>query len=302
MSPRRLVRSAVLSLLAVPALLLVAPAPAVAAGSGATIANNCSPDPLRRAEFPNRPKVDNRFQPMVPGMQFFLDGSVIDENGVAHPHRISTTVTDLTKIVDGVRALVVFDVDIEDGAVIESELFFLAQREDGSVWTLGEYPEEYENGQLTGAPNTWIAGTDGARAGIAMLAHPKVGDPTYLQGLSRRIQFKDCATVFQTGQHTCVPVGCFDDVLVIDEFSPFDPEGGHQRKSYAPGVGVVQVAAAGGIDPEALSLTKAAPLCKGQFAKVRRQVLAQDARGYVVAPAIYGATTPAKATLEATTC
>ena len=56
------------------------------------------------------------------------------------------------------------------------------------------------------------------------------------------------------------------------------------------------------MDPEALSLTKAAPLCRGQFAKARRQVLAQDARGYVVAPAVYGATTPAEDTLKATTC
>src|SRR5205085_8847383 len=144
------------------------------------------------------------------------------------------------------------------GVLQESELFFLAQREDGSVWTLGEYPEEYDNGELTGAPSTWISGTARARAGIAMLAQPKVGAPTYLQGLGPKVGFKDCATVFQTGQRTCVPTGCYDGVLVTDEFAPLEPEGGHQRKFYAPGVGVVRVGAAGGVDPEELKLTKAA--------------------------------------------
>lgn len=227
---------------------------------------------------------------------------MVAEDGTSHPHRIATVVTDLTKVVDGVRALVVFDVDFQDGEVIESELFFVAQREDGSVWTLGEYPEEYENGRLAGAPSTWISGTAGARAGIAMLAHPRVGTPTYLQGLGPDVGFKDCATVFRTDQRTCGPIRCYDDVLVTDEFAPLDPQGGHQRKFYAPGVGVVRVAAAGGVDPEALQLTRAAKLCAHEFAQVRRQVLAQDNRGYRVARDVYSATTRAQRTLSAETC
>jgi hypothetical protein len=75
-----------------------------------------------------------------------------------------------------------------------------------------------------------------------------------------------------------------------------------QRKFYAPGVGVVRVAAAGGVDPEALQLTRAAALCPHQLASVRRQVLAQDARGYHVARDVYSATTPAAQTLRAETC
>jgi hypothetical protein len=302
---QRSFRSVLLGLLAVPGLLLGTAPPAAAAptpGTAPVIASNCSPERLIRDHFPASPTITNRFYPLVPGTQFFLDGSVIADDGTAHPHRIATTVTDLTKMVDGVRALVVFDVDIQDGVVIESELFFVSQRDDGSVWTLGEYPEEYEGGVLTGAPSTWIAGTDNARAGIAMLANPTVGTPTYLQGLSRKIQFKDCATVFQTGEHVCVQTGCYDNVLETDEFAPFDPAGGHQRKFNAPGVGVIKVAAAGGVDPEALQLTKAAKLCPGAFARVRQQVLDQDARGYTVAAAIYGATTRAERTLTAQTC
>jgi hypothetical protein len=197
---------------------------------------------------------------------------------------------------------VVFDVDLQDGQVQESELFFVAQRGDGSVWTLGEYPELYTNGQLTGAPSTWISGIQGARAGRAMLAHPIAGTPTYLQGLSPSVGFHDCGTVVRTDQRTCVTAGCFNDVLTVDEFAPNDPAGGHQEKFHAPGVGVVKVAAAGGVDPEALQLTKAAELCPLEFASVRAQVLAQDSRGYAVSPDVFGRTPHAKRTLRADTC
>jgi hypothetical protein len=313
LSTHRSIRAIVLSFLALPALLLTTAVPAaaapgvraaapLAAATTSAAATDCSPDPLHRKHFPDSPKIDNRFYPLVPGMQFFLDGVVIGTDGTSHPHRIATTVTDLTKVVDGVRTLVIFDVDIQDGQLQESELFFLAQRDDGSVWTLGEYPEEYDNGVLAGAPSTWIAGTAHARAGIAMLAHPQVGNPTYLQGLGPKVGFKDCATVFATDQRTCVTLGCYNDVLVTDEFAPLDAQGGHQRKFYAPGVGPVRVAAAGGVDPEALQLTKAAKLCAHDFATVRSQVLAQDGRGYQVAAKVYGTTTHAKDTLHAETC
>ena len=45
-------------------------------------------------------------------------------------------------------------------------------------------------------------------------------------------------------QRTCVPIGCFDGVLVIDEWDPnSQPEDGHQFNYHAPGVGPVKVGA-----------------------------------------------------------
>jgi hypothetical protein len=227
---------------------------------------------------------------------------VIADDGTSHPHQIVTTVTDLTKVIDGIHTMVIYDVDLQDGVVQEAELFFLAQRDDGSQWTLGEYPELYDNGTLTGAPSTWISGIAKARAGRAMLAHPEVGTPTYLQGIAPAVGFDDCATVVQTGQHVCVTLRCFNDVLVTDEFAPNDPQGGHQRKFYAPGVGTIKVGAPSGVDPETLQLTRAQELCPAQFAQVRAQVLAQDARGYSVSPDVYAKTPHAKRTLRADTC
>ena len=132
-----------------------------------------------------------------------------------------------------------------------------------------------------------------------MPANPRPSRRTYVQGVSLRIDFKDCASVFRAGVRTCVPAGCFSDVLITDEFSPLDPEGGHQRKYNAPGVGVIRVGAAGGVDPETLRLTSVARLCGSALAKVRALAVKQDRRSYSVAPGVMGSAPPAKHTLRA---
>lgn len=292
------VRSVWMATLIVPGLLWVASGSASAKSPSSCAAAQS----FTAASFPSIPKVNNKYLPWSPGMHFVLDGFVTGDDGLTHPHRIETTVTDLTKVIDGVRTIVVFDVDIQDGQVVESEVFFQAQSTDGSVWNLGEYPEEYENGSLAGAPSTWISDLAGAKAGIGMLARPTLGSPYYLQAAALSVGFLDCAGVFATGQRTCVPVRCFDDVLVTDEFAPRDPAGGHQRKFYAPGVGTVRVSAADGVDPEFLELTKLTKLCRRQLANIRTMVLQQDSRGYIVSPHVYGKTQPMEATLTVPGC
>ena len=42
------------------------------------------------------------------------------------------------------------------------------------------------------------------------------------------------------GEKVCVPVGCYEEVLVIEEFERNKP-GAYQLKYYAPGVGDVRV-------------------------------------------------------------
>jgi hypothetical protein len=278
--------------------------PAAATPATARTATDCGPAlKLDRKNFPSSPKVTNRYLPLSPGMQFVVDGVVLDDQNQPHPHQIVTTVTDLTKVIDGVRTLVVFDEDIQDGQTAEAEIFFVAQDNDGTVWTFGENPELYDNGVLTGAPSSWLSGVQHARAGIAMLAKPKVGTKTYLQGLAPKVDFKDCATVFKTGEkHVCVPVSCFDNVLEIDEFAPLDPAGGHQRKFYASGVGLIKVSAAGGVDPETLKLKSAERLCTADFADIRERALEQDARAYTTAPHVWAGSPRAKHTIDARTC
>src|SRR5439155_685461 len=131
------------------------------------------------ANFPQQPHVDNALLPLVPGAQRILDGRS-NVNGQPLAHRVTFTVTNLTKVIDGVRTVVVHDVDYSSGQLAESELSFWAQDVFGTVWNIGEYPEEYANGKMEGAPLTWLAGVDGAVPGIhAPWQTPPVGGQRY---------------------------------------------------------------------------------------------------------------------------
>jgi hypothetical protein len=275
---------------AVAATLLGGPAGPAAATTAPSHPADCSAiATFDRSQFDSHPKVTNKWFPLDPGTQFDMQGTVV-EAGVTHRHRIVTTVTNLTKTLDGVRTVVVHDLDYDNGQLQESELAFMAQDRSGAVWNVGEYPEEYVGGKLDGAPRTWISGIAGARAGIGMVASPRVGDRPYLQGSAPAVEFRDCAQVVQTGQRVCVPVCCFDNVLVTVEWAPLDPAGGDQFKYYAPGVGSIQVKAVGGDTPENLQLAALTKLDGSTLWKVNQAALAQDARGYRVSPDVYART------------
>jgi hypothetical protein len=277
---------------AVPADAVAAPGGPARAAAAAT--EDCRAAlPFDRADFPRHPKIDNRFLPLIPGSSILLSGTVRDEDGRLHAHQISTIVSGVTKVMNGVRTLVIFERDIEDGALQESELAFEAQDKRGTVWNIGEYPEVYEDGILVGA-STWISGVARAKAGVSMRAHPTVGTAAYLQGVAPAVEFRDCAQVLRKGQHRCEGSRCFRNVLVIDEFSPLDPEGGHQLKYYAPKVGNIEVGAVGGRDPEVLRLASRTLLSPAALARVNNLVLAQDRRGYRVSPSAYGRTARAE--------
>jgi hypothetical protein len=269
------------------------------AGSGSTCAAVANLDP---STFPAAPVINNTFQPMAPGTQWLLDGQVIDKSGVKHAHRIQTTVTDLTKDLAGVRTILIHEVDLQDGQLQESELYFVAQDNSGNIWTFGEYPEEYSGGKLTGAPASWLTGVAGAHAGWAILGKPVAGGPVYLQGLAPSVKFEDCASVFQMGQHICNGTTCYDNVMITDEYAPNDPAGGHQRKYYAPGIGTVKVGAASGVDPETLTLSATNKLCAPALASIRQQATDQDGRSQTVAKGVYGGTPPAAKTLAGPAC
>jgi hypothetical protein len=283
-------RPLVMSLVLVMPLLVAVPGAAHAAAPKPP-ADSCGPAAhFSPHHFPQRPDIDNRWLPLVPGANTVLRGTVRGDDGELHRHSIVATVTDLTKVINGVRTLVVFERDLDDGQLQESELAFEAQDRAGRVWNVGEYPEEYEDGQLAGAPSTWIAGIARARAGIGMLAHPRLHTRAYEQGRAPAVGFFDCGKVTKTRQHVCVAIGCFRNVIVIDEWAPLEPEGGHQLKFYAPHVGTIKVGAVGGDNPEVLTLVKTGKLGKQAMAKIRAQVIAQDRRGYRVSKKVYGLT------------
>ena len=240
-------------------------------------------------EFPRRAVIDNKWLPLPAGTQLTLEGRA-NRGGGPLPHTVTFTVTDLTKVIDGVRTRVVWDVDVNEGELAEAELAFFAQDRDGNVWNLGEYPEEFDGGSFLGAPNTWIAGMDEAEAGLHMLDFPFTGD-AWLQGFAPAIDFLDCAEVVSKRESVCVPAGCFDRVLLTHETSPLDPDGGVQLKYHAPGVGIVQVGALDDPEGETLVLARVSQLGAEALEAARNQALTLDSRGYFVS-AVYAQTAP----------
>jgi hypothetical protein len=235
--------------------------------------------------FPRRPAITNRFLPLIPGTKTTLEGSA---EGV--PHRVEFVVTDLVKRMAGVRTLVVWDTDTSEDEVVESELAFFAQDKDGNVWNLGEYPEEFENGEFVGAPSTWITGQDGAKAGIHMPALRGVSSRLYVQGFAPEIDFLDCARIADRHERVCVPAGCFDDVTITHETNILDPEGGIQSKYHAPRVGIVHVGSVDPPDGETLSLVSREKLTGDDLKEVREEALRLDRRGYEFGGDAYQAT------------
>ncbi len=252
------------------------------AAASAQLPGNCARlAPFDAGAFSDPTTIDNTFLPLTPGSELVMEGQANRGAGQA-PHLVSFTVTDLTKVIGGVRSRVVWDLDVNEGVVVESELAFWAQDDAGNVWNVGEYPEEFEAGSFIGAPSVWLAGLDGAEPGIHMAATPVVSKTTrYLQGWASKIDFLDCAKVTHVNTRTCAPVGCFEGALRTAETSPLDPGGGSQIKFYAPGVGVVRVEAVNDPEGETLLLRERNTLGPEALAAVRREALALDARGYL---------------------
>jgi hypothetical protein len=243
--------------------------------------------------FSESTNIDNRYSPLEPGTQFIYEGR--SDRGLGRrDHQVIFTVTDLTKEVDGVRTVVLWDRDINAGKLLEGELAMWAQDDDGNVWLLGEYPEEYdEQGRFEQAPDTWLSGVQRARAGIMMRADPKEGTSRYRQGFAPEIGFADVALVEKTGQRDCVPTGCYDDVVVTRETNPTEPDDGFQLKYYAPDVGNTRAAPRGGTEKEILVLIKVRKLGAEEMAEVRREALTLDRRAYRSQPDVWGKTPPA---------
>ena len=162
------------------------------------------------------------------------------------------------------------------------------------MWLVGEYPEEYENSKFVDAP-TWISGQKGAHAGIAMLANPRWAHQTMPRGSPSSGRVVDRARVYKKGQKTCVPVKCYKDVLVIEEFEKGVP-GVFHLKYYAPKVGLVKVGWRGAneVEKETLALVKRQQLSSKELANARKTALKLDNRAYKRSADVYGKTPKAK--------
>jgi hypothetical protein len=236
-------------------------------------------DPSR---FSSSTKIDNPWFPLSPGLRFTFEGSAVDEEGITIPLKMVLTTTDLTKTIGGVACVVNYDLDWKEGQLVEAENAFFAQDDSGSVWLMGEYPEEYDDGDGVVTLNpAWFHGLEGASAGILVPGRAELGSRSFSQGYSEAVDFTDRGMVDSLGVRTCVPADCYDDCIVIAEGSAGEMDV-EQLKYYARGVGNVRVWSRGAkdVDKQRHMLVKVERIDAKELARVREAALKLEAGGF----------------------
>jgi hypothetical protein len=153
------------------------------------------------------------------------------------PARDVVTVTHRTRLVGGVRCRVVHDRVHMRGRLAERTADYYAQDARGAVWYFGEDTAEFNaRGEVTSREGTWHAGVDGARAGIFMPAHPRVGERHRQEFL--RGHAEDHFQVVSLDAHVVAPFGTFEHALRTREWTPLEP-GVIDAKFYVRGIGEV---------------------------------------------------------------
>lgn len=116
-------------------------------------------------------RVDNPWFPLRAGTRWVYEGI---KDG--RPSREVVTVTHRTTTIRGVRCAVQLDRLYVDGRLGERTTDWYTQDTAGNVWYFGEATAELDRkGRVTSTEGSWRAGRDGARPGIYMPAHPRVG-------------------------------------------------------------------------------------------------------------------------------
>ena len=240
------------------------------------------------ADFDAPTKGDNKWLPLQPGDQTVRLGKVTRGHRRLE-HRVVTTVTDVTKVIDGVRTVIVLDQDIDGGEIAEQSLDYMAQDEQGNVWYLGSYTESYEGGQFVNAEDAWLAGVKGSKPGILMPADPKTGTPPYYQAQTPDEQ--PVAEVVKTGQKQCVPFKCYTSVIVIEE-------NGDEYKYFAAGVGgILTEPRSEGGEQETEELINLTQLSPTGLAELSAEALRLDENARVEAKDVFGDSSAAERTL-----
>jgi hypothetical protein len=195
----------------------------------------------------HHPAPANAYQPLIPGHRWKFGGA----------ETVTIQVEDKTKLINGVRCVVVNDVVEVDGVVVENTDDWFALRNDGAAFYCGESVQEYEQfagdeppePELVSRAGSFKAGVGGSLPGLQMAVAPVPGT-VYRQEFSPN-NAEDAAQVLSASyrfgddpeldrfvpkvlaQALCAAADC----VVVAEFTPLEP-GVPPRKYYARGIGL----------------------------------------------------------------
>jgi hypothetical protein len=196
-------------------------------------------------------RVDNPWFPLKPGTRYLYTG---EKDG--KPSRDIVTVTHRTKTIEGVPCVAVHDRLYLRGRLEERTTDWYSQDSKGNVWYFGENTAELDkHGHVTNTSGTWRAGVHGAKPGIYMPGHPRIGQSS-LQEFYKG-QAEDHFKV--VGLFGTVTGRKATNTLLTQEWTPLEP-GVLDHKMYVRGIGTVleQTEKGGSERNELVSVTRGA--------------------------------------------
>jgi hypothetical protein len=190
----------------------------------------------------------NRYFPLTIGNRWTYRGG---------NEMVTIEIRNETKLIEGVRCLVVRDQVFVNGDLVEDTDDWFAQAKDGDVYYCGEEVKDFETfdgdnprrAELVSTDGSFKVGRDEALAGIIFRGVPTKGE-VYRQEFSLG-NAEDVAEVLSTSYafgtdpaldelvpRALMQVFCARDCVVTKDFSPLEP-GVFERKYYAPGIGLI---------------------------------------------------------------
>ncbi|MDQ6934361.1 MAG: hypothetical protein M3130_03595 [Actinomycetota bacterium] len=190
--------------------------------------------PFRASDFVDPKAAANKWFPLTPGTQLVKEGTTLIGNRKV-PYQVITTVTDVVRVIDGVKTVLVYDYELGTGQVTQRSLDYVAQDRIGNLWIMGGATESWEAGRFVEVGDVWMSGVDGARAGILM---PRDLTPRSPAWVIAQHGHEESVSRFVTKQRVCVPFGCFSHVLVTREGTTAGPD--NEFKYFAQGLGQIR--------------------------------------------------------------
>jgi hypothetical protein len=152
--------------------------------------------------------------------------------------RLTITVLDETRNVDGVETRVIEERETIAGRLVEvSRNYFAISKRTGDVFYFGEEVDIYRNGKVVDHEGAWLSGVKGAKFGLMVPGQPML-KATYYQEIAPGVAM-DRAEVVSLTETVRTAAGEFKNCLKTEETTPLEP-GVREFKYYARGVGLVQ--------------------------------------------------------------
>ena len=233
----------------------------------------------------------NLFHPLKPGLQWVRAGSTEVGSRVV-PHEVITTMTDVIRIIEGVKTIAMLDESTDSGEISQRSIDYMALDKDGNVWIFGGYTEDYEGGAFTNTDSAWLGSDAGGVFGILAPAQVDMTTPRWFIG-GAPDEKPSVGVPVEVGARVCVPFGCFDNVRVVQEGNVGAPD--NENKYYAPGVGVINnIPLDASLHQDTFDLRNFVELSAAGLADASQTVLDLEKHARETAPDVFGSVAEAK--------